>query len=330
VITAFNYERYVGSALRSVLDQDYPPGQLDVVVIDDGSTDGTADAVQEVRRIAPARVRLIRQPNRGLAAATGTALAAATGELIAICDSDDTWLPGKVREQAAVLAARPEVALVYGDMQVIDPAGGVLDNSFFRRLGITPLRGRVLDQLVDVNFTTNSTLMFRARDVVPIPPASPFADYWIALNAAAAGELEVLERPLAQYRLHGANMSFGASDRGHRDSVSRMEVAFSRLTLTGPLGDAVGTAALAAAAVRVGHQVNALLASSQGATTAPEQVVPVSAAQRAGAAAELRRAVAVDGEPAVRAAARAVLLDPLSAEACAELERLRAPAACGS
>ena len=73
VMTAFNYERFIAGALRSVLDQDYPREKLDVVVVDDGSTDGTAAVVREVAAEAGDRVELVQQPNAGLAAATTTA-----------------------------------------------------------------------------------------------------------------------------------------------------------------------------------------------------------------------------------------------------------------
>ena len=114
-------------------------------------------------------MRLVQQPNAGLAAATTTALKHARGEFIAICDADDEWLPGKVRAQVDVLLARPEVSLVYGDMQVIDEFGRLLAPSYFASQHVTPRRGRVLEELLSVNFTTNSTLMLRATHATAIP-----------------------------------------------------------------------------------------------------------------------------------------------------------------
>jgi glycosyltransferase involved in cell wall biosynthesis len=206
IVTAHDYEDYVGLALRSVLEQDYPVELLDVVVVDDGSTDGTAAVVGAIADAHPGRVTLIRQDNRGLAGATNTALAAARGELVAICDADDLWLPGALRGR--VEAMRPEVGLVYGDMQVIDADGGVVHPSFFERAGIEPRRGRVLEALLRENFTANSTLLWRAQLVsLPIPSACPYADYWIAVQAAARAEVEVVGAPCAGYRQHGGNMS---------------------------------------------------------------------------------------------------------------------------
>jgi glycosyltransferase involved in cell wall biosynthesis len=205
IVTAHDYEDYVGLALRGVLEQDYPAELLDVVVVDDGSTDGTAAVVEAIAAEHPGRVTLISQENRGLVGATNTALAAARGELVAICDADDLWLPGSLRRR--VEAMRPEVGLVYGDMEVIDADGLVSHPSFFVRAGIEPQRGRVLEALLRENFTANSTLLWRAELVGPIPAACPYADYWIAVQAAARAEVEVVRAPCAGYRQHGENMS---------------------------------------------------------------------------------------------------------------------------
>ncbi len=322
VMTAYNYARYVAGALQSVLTQDYPPHLLDVIVVDDGSTDGTADVVRRVGARSDGRVTLVRQANAGLAAATQAALDRSGGELIAICDADDEWLPGKVRCQVEFLRARPEVSLVYGDMQVIDESGSLLDASFFRRQNVSPRRGRTLDELVAVNFTTNSTLMLRARDLVAIPAQSPYADYWLVMHAAAVGELELVERPLANYRLHGSNMSFGAAgDREIREA--RRELMIRRLILSGDVGDHVAPRVLAAAVLDLHGRAHAI---SRTAGLPLADVLPVSEAQRRRAEAELEGTFAEpDPERRLRARALAWLLDPLS-EAAGSLIGELAPA----
>lgn len=321
VMTAHNYERYVAGAVRSVLGQDYPIDLLDVVVVDDGSIDGTAEVVRAVGADASDRVTLITQPNAGLAAATNTAIARARGELIAICDADDEWLPGKVRAQVEVLARRPKVALVYGDMQVIDEHGTVVDPSFFCKQRIAPLRGRVLDQLVAVNFTTNSTLMLRTRHVTPIPSRSPYADYWLVMHAAAVGEVELIERPLASYRLHAANMSFGVHGERLAREMTR-ELMIRRMLLTGDLSRAVSPATLAEAAVHVRNTARAI---SRDTGVALDEIVPVTDDERALAQSELAR---VNGEHDARERLRwcavASLIDPLHVDAQAVIRQLTA------
>jgi glycosyltransferase involved in cell wall biosynthesis len=109
---AYNVEPYVRGAIRSALAQTYT--NFEVIVVDDGSRDGTADAVREASK-EDARVRLVQQPNRGLAGARNTALRAARGEYFALLDSDDLWEPQVLAEQMAVLEARPDVDIVTGN-----------------------------------------------------------------------------------------------------------------------------------------------------------------------------------------------------------------------
>lgn len=115
IIPAYNARAYVMEAIRSVLAQQHEP--LEILLIDDGSTDGTADLVAAE---AP-RVRIIRQANGGVAAARNTGLQAATGEFITFLDADDGWFPGKLRAQLDYLQAHPEVGLVWHRWQLLRP-----------------------------------------------------------------------------------------------------------------------------------------------------------------------------------------------------------------
>lgn len=93
VIPAFNCAQFIGSAIDSALAQDYP--HLEMIVIDDGSTDDTRGVVETYGD----RVRLLAQPNRGCAAARNLGVAKAQGEYIAFLDADDAWWHGKIRYQ---------------------------------------------------------------------------------------------------------------------------------------------------------------------------------------------------------------------------------------
>jgi GT2 family glycosyltransferase len=211
LMPAYNAERFIGEAIQSALDQDYPGDRLEVVVVDDGSTDGTAAIVSGFAARFPGRVRLISQANAGNVAATNTALAAARGELLAVLDSDDMWPRGKARAQQALLAARPEVGLVYGDMRVIDPDGRVLQDSWLD--GDVPWEGRFTPAMLLGNTATASSIMMRASlgaALFPIPDGMPFNDWWFAVRAAQVSEIAYLPEPRTFYRWHGANLSLGA------------------------------------------------------------------------------------------------------------------------
>jgi glycosyltransferase involved in cell wall biosynthesis len=112
VIPAYNAARFIGQAIESVFQQREAAANLDldVIVVDNASTDATCDCVQ---RDFGSKVRLLREPKPGAACARNTGIAVATAPLIAFLDADDLWLPGKLAEQCAALNARPDVSLVF-------------------------------------------------------------------------------------------------------------------------------------------------------------------------------------------------------------------------
>jgi GT2 family glycosyltransferase len=107
VIPAFNAESSIDAALKSVFAQSYR--DLEVVVVDDGSTDGTASRLEAWR----GRVRAVRQPNGGPGRARNVGILATSGPLIAFLDADDTWLPDKLEEQVAYFARFPHTGLLH-------------------------------------------------------------------------------------------------------------------------------------------------------------------------------------------------------------------------
>jgi glycosyltransferase involved in cell wall biosynthesis len=112
VIPAHNAARFIGQALESVFLQREAAADLDldVIVVDNASTDATGEGVQ---RDFGSTVRLVHEPKPGAACARNTGIAAATAPLIAFLDADDLWLPGKLAEQCAALAALPDASLVF-------------------------------------------------------------------------------------------------------------------------------------------------------------------------------------------------------------------------
>lgn len=106
----------VGAAIRSVLAQ--TRGDFELVVVDDGSTDGTAETVERFRD--DQRIRLMRQENRGPAHARNTAIAAGRGRYVSMLDSDDLWLPTYLESMERALRASPRAGLAYTDAWVLD------------------------------------------------------------------------------------------------------------------------------------------------------------------------------------------------------------------
>src|SRR6202162_5793139 len=93
LIDTYNHERFIEHAIASVFEQDMPMADVEIVVVDDGSTDGTPEIV---RRYEP-RIRLLRKTNGGEASAFNAGISECRGEIIAFLDGDDWWAPGKLR-----------------------------------------------------------------------------------------------------------------------------------------------------------------------------------------------------------------------------------------
>ncbi|MDH4201264.1 MAG: glycosyltransferase [Phycisphaerae bacterium] len=109
VIPAYNAEKYIARAIDSVLAQTRPVDEI--IVIDDGSSDKTADIVRSYGD----KVKLISQPNAGVSAARNTGVLAATGDWVAFLDADDEWLPRKIELQTANLKKHPELVWTTGN-----------------------------------------------------------------------------------------------------------------------------------------------------------------------------------------------------------------------
>jgi len=126
VIPTHDRGRVVVEAIESALAQTHPP--LEVIVVDDGSTD---DTVERVGRLRDARVKYLRRSHAGVSAARNAGIAAATGDLVAFLDSDDLWKPDKVEAEIAALARYPSAGGVFSDLEKVD--GATFVPSFMRR-----------------------------------------------------------------------------------------------------------------------------------------------------------------------------------------------------
>jgi glycosyltransferase involved in cell wall biosynthesis len=160
IIPAYNSERYIRAALDSVLaqtDVDY-----EVIVVDDGSSDGTDATVRQVG----GPVHYIRQSNQGPAAARNTGITASKGELICFLDADDVWLSGKLQTQVAFMREHPEVGLLFADAEEFDDSGvhcpSLLAKSRFHgEIGKGATLARAFAKLLEENFIPTSTVMVR-------------------------------------------------------------------------------------------------------------------------------------------------------------------------
>ena len=131
VIPTYNRAYCIDNAIQSVLSQTH--SDVEVVIVDDGSTDGTRELIK-VRYASDNRIKYIHRENGGVSAARNTGLRQATGDFIALLDSDDVWKPWKLELQLACLQLIPHAGMVWTDMEAVDPHGHVFDPRFLRTM----------------------------------------------------------------------------------------------------------------------------------------------------------------------------------------------------
>lgn len=196
----------VARAIDGVLAQTYR--NFELIVVDDGSTDGTAEVVAGYGDA----VKLIRQAAGGAYQARNCGIAAAKGELIALADSDDVWLPHKLEAQVPLMR-RPEVALVFGDTVIegdTTAAAWPAATTGFR--ASPPRRGRAAAALAWRNFVPTCTVLVRRSSLDKIggfPAWSQLsADYLVWLSIALQHEIDYVDAPVCTYRFTAEGISF--------------------------------------------------------------------------------------------------------------------------
>lgn len=206
VIPAWNAQETIAEALDSVLRQDIAPAE--VVVVDDGSSDATADVV----RSFGALVRLVQQSNQGCGTATNAGLACVSAPITAFLDADDVWLPGKAAAQLGRLAECAELAGVCARARI------------FRGALLQPEYG------ADADLWSRTTMMVRteaARSIGPmIDPIGGRGDTidWLARGREQGLRFEMMPLVMALRRIRPGSLSYGrdsAKDRGYIDVVRR-------------------------------------------------------------------------------------------------------------
>jgi glycosyltransferase involved in cell wall biosynthesis len=199
-MATYNGAKFVREQVASVLPQLADGDEL--IVVDDASTDGTAEIVGS---FGDPRVRLsVNARNSGVLRTFETALGMARREVIFLCDQDDRWKPDKVEKMTAAYLSDPEVTMVLSDAEVIDGCGRKTSDSWYRHRPFTP---SILGNFWKNRFL-GCTMSFRRTTLdyaLPFPPNIPMHDMWIGLLNQFYGKAVFLPEPLMEYRRHAAN-----------------------------------------------------------------------------------------------------------------------------
>jgi glycosyltransferase involved in cell wall biosynthesis len=197
IIPVFNGEAHLGEAIDSVLSQDHRA--LELIVVDDGSTDASAD----IARSRGDAVRYVLQSNAGPSSARNVGVQLARGPLIAFLDADDRWLPGKLSKQVALLTERADLhgCLAHGRL-FWDGDGAIAAEA----LAWPP------ERMIDTGGLMGSTMVARRRvfeTVGAFDPALPHAGLpdWFAHAREHGVVMETIAEVLVERRMHAGNFS---------------------------------------------------------------------------------------------------------------------------
>lgn len=234
VIPAYNARRHVAGAIESALAE---PEVAEVIVVDDGSEDDTA----EVAAATSPRVRVLRRANGGPGAARNAGIEAAQEPLVAFLDADDRWRAGYLAVRLSALGEERAAVLVHGGATFVDGEGREMPfDPLAYRVHASARRGRVLRTLFWHNFVHTSTVVARREALLAAggfdERREVIEDYDLWLKLAARGAFAFVAEPVVVYRWHA-------------ESLGRTDVARSFLGQIPPLEEALSRGGLARTAV---------------------------------------------------------------------------------
>jgi GT2 family glycosyltransferase len=219
IIPAFNQGQFLATAIDSVLAQTH--GDVEVVVVDDGSTDETPDVLAAYA--GSRQVRVVRQANAGVGAARNAGFAASSGSLVCFLDADDYYHADRLAHQVGRFAGASEIGFGYCDIVRVDAEGTVADDYEVQRAR-TVLAGDIFESLLAGGYFPPHTVILR-REVFERSGGFDAElgghadlDLWLRLSGAGV-RADFLPEKLAYYRVHADSMS---RDQGHMRHTRRL------------------------------------------------------------------------------------------------------------
>lgn len=198
-----NGERYISESIESILAQTFQDFEL--IVVDDGSTDRTAEIVRGFA--SRAQIKIVHHPQRqGIARSVNDGVRRSSGELIAFCDHDDAWLPNFLESQVSYLDEHADVGMVHSDFQMTDGDGNVIVPSVAATRGSHARpSGHVFPQLFMDSFIVGNSVMIRKEIFETLggfDESLRFGDYLLWMRIARHYKVDYVPKALTQYRQH--------------------------------------------------------------------------------------------------------------------------------
>lgn len=220
LLNCYNYGRYVAEAIESVLAQDFPQSEMEIVVVDDGSTDNSPQRIQEFG----SRVKYLHKPNGGQASAVNFGVENSHGEIIALLDADDTWHPAKISRIVEEFHAHPDAGMLCHHLEWLNNEARP-EWEFPRPAGrVTSFPPDSEDLKTFVPMPT-STLAFRRSamlKILPIPASIAISmDRYLAVLMPLVAPVITFPEVLSGYRCHASNNFLFRPEKVEAARISR-------------------------------------------------------------------------------------------------------------
>jgi len=228
IVPTYNNGRFIKFALESLFRQTYPANLIEIIVVDDGSTDNTKETLDKFRE----RIIHVSQDNRGIASARNAGISLAQHEIITFLDADDIWHKDRLLKIIEIFDENKDVGIVYHPFEVVDDAGATVHDNFYKLSGYTEgLRGWITNDIFSGKiFCGGSSFAFRRsviEKIFPVPEDMKRGiDYYITAMSSFHASAAYTPDVLGKYRLHRRNTTMLAGHNGYKE-LARVNKDFS-------------------------------------------------------------------------------------------------------
>ena len=215
LITTYNYGQFIEEAVDSVLAQDYPMGKVQILVVDDGSTDDTSERMKKYG----SPVEYLYKPNGGQASALNYGFARTQGEIVMLLDADDYFVPRKLKTISEAFDKNPAVGMIYHRVEIWYMDSGKREDWYFAE--VSGDIHREPKKFVSYLTPPTQALSFRMsylKLLLPIPEEiRMLADCYIAALIPYRAPVLAIPEALTIYRIHGTNAHFTSGNQARVD-----------------------------------------------------------------------------------------------------------------